>query len=127
MNKAEREIYVELTSEISATLCLACKFTGGGYCDSWDGCKHPLNKDEYTTLFHRPALYWDDDIEPGEDCWAFRPCMSIDILADLAGCILGNGFGEWFCRLLDDGNYKVYGNSYRSRRRQYAEAQITIE
>ena len=43
------------------------------------------------------VLPWDNSygIEPGDDCWAFRPDMPVSDIADIVGLIIANGWVEW--------------------------------
>lgn len=107
MKKEARGIYLILSNEIGAQLCVACKygdFTGSSCCD--DGyyeCQHKLN--DYIGF---PLYKADGCMEPGMDCWGFRPDMKVEDLADITGVILEQGFDEWsFTR--SKGKTKIYG------------------
>ena len=124
MKKEQRLVYLELSDEAHTTLCAFCKFSGGGDCESWDGCNHPLNKEDYKTLSNH-GNYWDSDPEPGEDCWGFRPKYPVDIVADIVGIVLAYKFGEWFYAMRGDGVIVVHNQSYLVGKKQdYVQAII---
>ena len=61
------------------SLCPFCLFAEqeGDWCDASLECNHPL-----------PVLSEREDWGPwreGEDCWGFRPRMSVEVAADLVG------------------------------------------
>lgn len=94
MNKAQRLVYRELSSELDFTLCAFCKFsecmTGYSPCDVGEPeCKHPLAdrlEDQWGSYMY--------GIDVGQDCWGFRPAHPVDLCADLTGICLANG---WDC------------------------------
>ena len=87
MKKADREIYVVLTSEVYWQLCTFCRFAEfNGFCDAgYIECHHPLG--------YRLQSY-DAELCPGEDCWGFRPNKeySISLIADMVGIVLEKGW-----------------------------------
>lgn len=106
MNKTEREIYLVLASEVDYTLCGFCKYSecvaGESVCDGGEPyCVHPLGE----RFEHSFSSY---GIEPGMDCWGFRPSHSIDFCADIVGIVLAkgwNGGAVWWKN--KKGNWKV--------------------
>ncbi len=104
MNKSQRRIYVELASEIDSVLCSFCKFSacasGDSPCDCGDPwCDHPLND----------VLDNGHGIEPGEDCWGFRPAHPVDFVADAVGICLANGWNEWVIFQSKTGRWHITG------------------
>ena len=90
MNNQQREVYVELASEMDSPVCCFCKFSecevGGSPCDCGEPyCGHPL-QDRLEDSHH-----WEY-LEPGQDCWGFRPSHPIDFCADIVGVNLANGW-----------------------------------
>lgn len=109
MTKDKRAIYLILTNEINTLICSACKFDAGGDCCSGsEGCLHPLAERRGF-----PMNEADGCMEPGNDCWAFRPEIKVSDLADIAGLVLEYGWDEWFWRTYPDGMIKVYGHDSR--------------
>jgi hypothetical protein len=98
MKKADREIYMVLANEIDSLICDFCSYDlvdccGESPCDCGESsCHHPL-KDR---LEMEHSSY---GIEPGEDCWGFRPCYSVELCADVVGIVLANhwryGYRLW--------------------------------
>ena len=84
MKKDKRLVYLELAFEACGTICNWCKYKTGS-CNQ--ECAHPLGEE----------LPWDYSygIEPGDDCWAFRPDMPVADIADIVGIIIANGWVEW--------------------------------
>jgi hypothetical protein len=84
--KLKREIYIILADEVSWELCSFCKYNRceGSPCEGFgEGCcTHPLD--------HRFSEY----VEPGDDCWGFRPEYSVSICADIVGAVLANKWAE---------------------------------
>lgn len=99
MKGAEREIYRVLTNEVDWQLCAFCKFAESDGCDAGPECKHPLWK-----ISERE---WE--LEPGEDCWGFRPQHSVSFITDIVGIVLERGWqsATWWER--EDGDYSVAG------------------
>lgn len=107
MNRQQREIYLVLTDEIGCQICTACKygeFTGSACDDGYMECNHKLN--DYSGF---PLFEADGDLEPGMDCWGFKPNIQVQDLADIAGLVLAHGWDDWFWRVFKDGTIKVYG------------------
>jgi len=107
LKKEQREVYIALTDAIDCALCTFCKYYRGSYCDSCS-CEHPLS--EFVSFPH-----FDDCVEPGEDCWAFRPSESVDYIANVVGTVLSEGYVEWWSEE-KDGKTIVHG----SKTYQYA-------
>jgi len=94
MKKEKRAVYYELVSTIDAALCACCKFyeSEGSVCDGGGGeCHHPLNTDSCPYTIERVV----DGASWGEDCWLFRPRLSVEDTADIVGIVLANGWDEW--------------------------------
>lgn len=104
MKKEQRLVYKELSLEADAQLCAFCKKAESLGCEDGMACIHPLNKDG--RLFGE----WDG-IEPGEDCFLFRPNLPVRDIADIVGLILSNGFTSWSYLIEDDGTIKVFGRA----------------
>ena len=108
MNKEQRLIYRELASELDWLICDFCKFNtcyceGESPCDCGEpSCKH--------TLGYRLEEQWGYGygIEPGNDCWGFRPAYSIDFISDIVGICLVRGWDSVWWRHDKAGNLKVY-------------------
>ena len=79
MKKQEREVYVELTNAGGHIICSLCKFAKSYGCDNMPGCEHPLQsvRDIGDTYY---------GIEPGQDCWGFRPEYDRETCVDMVGC-----------------------------------------
>lgn len=95
MKKADREIYRVLTSEIDSLICDFCKYSvcmgGESPCDCGDSyCEHPL-KDR---LPGDTGLY--GGMEPGDDCWGFRPSFEVSFCADIVGIVLSNHWRDGY-------------------------------
>lgn len=107
MKKAERNIYRVLTEEANTAICFACKFStcvaGESPCD----CGEPYCNNKF--LNEHPYLQKDDDGEPGIDCYFFKPCFTVPILADLVGIILQKGWGWWTVWTNKKGQLKITG------------------
>lgn len=89
MKKAEREVYINLTQELDSPLCTFCKYYEGGYspCDN-GSCEHPL-------AYYVSFPHFEESVEPGDDCWAFRPDRKIDYIAEIVSVVLSQDFVEW--------------------------------
>lgn len=106
--KAEaRVVFVALSEAMNGTLCAFCKyseFTADGCCEAYNECQHPIE-----------ALSWEnvheDSLEPGSDCYGFRPGISVTLAADLVGAILVSGFEEWSFKLFSKTSATVYGRN----------------
>lgn len=86
MKKAQREIYIILADEVCFCLCSFCKFAKAIGCGETE-CGHPLNN---RVGFDDRG--WGYGIEPGDDCWGFRPSHDVSTVADIVGIILVNGW-----------------------------------
>lgn len=108
--KAEaRVVFVALSGVMDATLCLFCKYgswNAEGCCEGYSECQHPIE-----------ALSWEnvheETLEPGGDCYGFRPHLSVTLAADLVGAILVSGFDEWSFKQFSKTSATVYGRSYK--------------
>ncbi|KKL17094.1 hypothetical protein LCGC14_2489010 [marine sediment metagenome] len=89
MKGSQREVWRAITEEVS-TLCSFCKYAKWfGSCDSAGvECKHPLEDS-----FGYP--YDEHGLEPGSDCWAFRPKFELSIAADVCGIWLQGLAVNW--------------------------------
>lgn len=101
MKRAQRAVYLELTKEIDWQLCSFCIFAESNGCGAGLECTHPL-------LERLPVA--DCELYPGEDCWGFRPSLSVSLVADIIGIILEQGWEEasWW---EDEGVLKVAGRA----------------
>ena len=95
MKAEDRKIFLELTEASNATLCLVCKYAdfcgGGSICDGGDGyyeCNHPIESLSFMNT-------WEEELEPGTDCYGFYPRTKVDTLVELASVIIENGIDEW--------------------------------
>ena len=91
MKKAQREVYLNLSSEVSTYLCSFCKFCNSGK------CHHllPVVSDR---------LY---DLVPTEDCWGFQPILPISAIRDIVGIVLAKGWIHWSYSLPASNNDKI--------------------
>ena len=105
MKKADREIYIVLSAEVDYSPCCFCKFVISAGCAE-EECTHPL-KDK--------AGFPDCDyaLEPGQDCWAFRPAHDVATTADIVGIVLSNGFESAGWSKNKEGRLEVYGAKAR--------------
>ena len=108
MKKEQREVYVELAQVMNASLCTFCKYGSWqmeGCCEGYNECQHPVE-----------ALSWEyvheESLEPGSDCYGFKANMGVDLVADIAGAIISEGYDEWFYRRYSPESVTVYGRSY---------------
>ena len=96
MKANKRKLFVELTELSGAGLCLACKYAyyvGGGssVCDGGEGyyeCHHPIDNLSFMNT-------WEEELEPGTDCYGFYPRIDIDTLTEFASTIITNGINQW--------------------------------
>lgn len=104
MRKDKRTIYVELSNEADAQLCTFCKYSKrDGFCKKVDcDCQHPL--DVVKEFTYMTILF------PGDDCWGFRPLISVSDIADIVGIVLAEQFREWYWQLMDDNQIEVVGS-----------------
>ncbi len=94
MKKIQREIYIILAGEVDFCLCAFCKYSKveSGYspCDCGEPyCVHPLRD----SLQEQWGSYVYG-IEPGGDCWGFRPSHPVAFCADIVGIILEKGWQD---------------------------------
>lgn len=124
MKAEKRKVYLELTKESNAPLCLACRYAdwcgSGTLCDGGDGyyeCLHPVDKLSFLNT-------WEEDIEPGTDCYGFYQKIDVETLTEFARTIIENGIDKWSVNLnkgsfeldtiqLDDNGQKTKYIRYR--------------
>lgn len=89
MNKASREVYRVLATEVNGTLCTFCRYsTFVGPCEeSYPECEHPI---EAVIVNNNEEV-----LTPGDDCWGFRPAINVSDTADVVGLVLANNWGRW--------------------------------
>lgn len=111
MNREHRQPYRDVLALLQgATLCTFCRFGQGvGWGDSpcqgggWTECQHPIASVAW-------ELIHEDMLEPGADCWGYRPKFPMAVIADIVGMILGGGFISWgFTHFPDTGKIIVGG------------------
>jgi len=90
MHKVQREVYLELASEMDSILCCFCKYSksecGGSPCDCGESyCVHPLSD-------RLEEQYGGYGIDLNDDCWGFRPCHPVEFCADITGFCLSNNW-----------------------------------
>lgn len=102
MKANQRKIYIELTQLIGAMPCLACKYSlfegSGSLCYGVYGyyeCNHPVCNLSYINSF-------EEDPEPGTDCYGFYPKTKLETLIELASTIIQNHVEEWAIKLKKD-------------------------
>ncbi len=109
MKKHERLVYLELTKEIAANLCMVCKYgeyESEGCCEGYGYCVHPIE-----------VLSFEDRIiNPGDDCWGFCSNMSVHLLAELAGAVLSQGYTEWAFIRYSRNQLTVFGRRFNEGR-----------
>ena len=107
MTKEQRVVYKELADVVDYSLCSFCESAephGSPCCgDMAIECHHPL----YERL---PA--YEEWLEPGSDCWGFRPEHPIDLIADFVGIILAKGWASasWWKNETDN-QWKISGTA----------------
>lgn len=99
--KTNREAYIALSEEVNFLICSFCKY-GEFNCGSGNSCNH--------SLANRTGF--PEDLEPGSDCWGFRPSLSVELTADIVGIMLQKGwsFVSWW---KDGDQLKVSGMKER--------------
>ncbi len=120
MEQEQRLVYRELTEVMGASLCTACKYsswTNDGCCAGYNECQHPIE-----------ALSWESKneemLEPGWDCYGFKPDISVSLLADLAGTILSLGRADWTYRRYSKESLTVYWQGYADKRDESGKVRI---
>ena len=110
MNKGQRLVYVKLAKEIDWGICGFCKYhyCHGSACDDGDcSCEHKLEvvRDKY-----------EFDYDVMTDCWAFRPSLKVQDIADIVGIVLSENFDPYeFMYWTDkEGQLHIAGNKLRS-------------
>ena len=83
MKLLDRQVFIELAREIESDICCWCKFSktvcGGSPCDHGEPfCVHPLK------------ARMESGYDIIADCWGFRPELSAQFCADIAGVSLAN-------------------------------------
>jgi hypothetical protein len=107
MKSEQREIFRILSGEVNYLLCSFCKYGSysGTPCSVGEyECDHPLSD-----CNNFPNSNYD--LEPYEDCWAFRPMKdySVEVCADIVGTIKVEGFGSTQWEIMDNGKILVRG------------------
>ena len=107
MKKEERGIFIELASQIDASLCTFCRYGdwySEGCCEGHNECQHPITE-----------LSWEnkneDGLYPGGDCYGFKPSFSVQMVADIVGSVLSQGYRDWGFLIYSKKRVTVYGNS----------------
>jgi len=105
MKKEKRIVYLELANEINAALCTFCsqsRWESDGCCDGYAICEHPLSD--------RCCWPWfDESPEPSDDCWGFKPAISVETAADIVGAIISQEYDEWGMMVYTRRSVTVYG------------------
>jgi len=65
-----------------------------------ENCEHPLAE---------RGRFPECCVEPGVDCWGYRPHLPLKDIVDIIGVILSEGFENWSYQIIDDDNIKVFG------------------
>ncbi len=109
MKREQREVYNVLADEIDRCICVFCKF-------SWAECSTPCDCGEPSCHHHlgeRLENQWgNSSIEPGCDCWGFRPCADVSLAADITGVVLQHGWDGRFSWWTDkEGVLKITGKT----------------
>ncbi len=100
MKKGQRELYLELCSEVDAQLCAFCRYGNsmGDCCEGYYECRHPI----------KGIRYEDECPEPEEDCWAFSPELPREVIADVVGVIISQHWKTW-SYYVQEGPIPVFG------------------
>jgi hypothetical protein len=101
MKAEQRIVYVALSDQVNYQVCAFCKFSAMVVCGESE-CTHGL-ADRYGF----PGA--DDYLEPGDDCWGFRPTHKPEVAADIVGIILVNGWEVAGWDTQEDGKVAVSG------------------
>lgn len=105
MKKSEREVYLNLSSEVHATLCTFCKYSESvseGCCEGYMECQHPIDKLHDTETM----------LEPNIDCWGFKHSLTLDVIVDIVASILSQNYDQWAFRTYSKKAITVYGKSF---------------
>ena len=105
MNKTQRLVYKELAYEANTNLCSFCKTSESLGCCDGVACTHPLNE--------RYELIDDGNVEPGQDCFLFRPDRKVSDIADIVGIILEYNFHEWLIYTDKKNQLRIKGTCYK--------------
>lgn len=97
MTKQDRVVYLALAEAAEMEICSFCRFNSSSACEDYSICEHPLPS------VSEHENWWQSD------CWAFRPAHPVDVIADIVGLILVNGWelAMWWKR--DDGTWAISG------------------
>ena len=89
MKGLKREVFKNLSEEIGGILCCFCKYAEweGGCGESYAVCVHPLSG--------RYGCFKEKDLEPGDDCWGYRPLVKLDKVVAIVAHILVNKITQW--------------------------------
>lgn len=124
MKKDQRLVYLELTNEINCQICTFCKYAeyeSEGCCEGYSVCTHTLR--ERVIKFGS----YDEEPEPGEDCFLFRPDLSASMVADIVGAILSQGFNDgWGIRFYSKTAYTIYGRGFNSETREEYSGKVRV-
>ena len=103
--RAERLLVVELSGLVGATLCTFCRYADFGWspCDCDIECTHPL-------AWRLGTDYGWFGLEPGDDCWGWRPHLPVEDIADIVGIVLANDWTWWYYLTDDQGQLRVFEN-----------------
>ena len=120
MRKEQRSVYKELAKEIGGSLCTFCNYgdyISEGCCEGWSECQHPIENLSYENKY-------EDTLEPGGDCYGFRPNMSVRLVTDLTGIILSLGHVDWFYRKYSKESLTVYWQGFAEKRETSGKVRI---
>ena len=120
MKKEQRQIYIELGTEIDASLCTFCKyanFVNDGCCEGYAECEHPIENLSYQARC-------DEDLPPDTDCWGFNPSLSVSLVADIVGAVLATGWDEWAYIKYSRKSLTVYGRQWQQGKENAGKVRI---
>jgi len=111
MRKEQRKVYLELVGLVDWELCAFCKFSkyeAYSPCDCGEPyCAHPLSD-----FISFPTFDNYYGLEPGQDCWAFRPAHDLSFCADIIGIVLRNGWQTACWWESKNGQWKITKTEY---------------
>lgn len=102
MKRKKRLVYLELANTVDNCICTWCNYAAWeaeGCCEGYSICEHPLEIVTDTM----------ECIEPGSDCWGFRPDLSLDTIVEIVSAILSNDYDMWSIRPYSRTAVTVYG------------------
>jgi len=120
MKKEQRQVYIELATEIDASLCTYCHYASwvaDGCCEGHAECKHPIDSLSYQERF-------DEDLSPDTDCWGFNPNLSVNLAADMVGAVLAAGWDEWAYIKYSPKSLTVYGRHWQQGKENAGKVRI---